>query len=155
MAYIRYKEVTKHFNFTREIEVKDVPSYILDYVYDDEILLAGYKVGRDHGIITTKKIVLFDNALSFKPKKEITVIPYKSVSAHSVVFYATSAKVYLLLDSGYPLLLKFSSMDAEDKVRLRLLYNAMSAAICGQTVPNKIVKKIINNDFEFNKNKED
>ena len=47
------------------------------------------------------------------------------------------------------------SMDAEDKVRLRLLYNAMSAAICGQTVPNKIIKKIINNDFEFKKNKED
>ena len=36
MAYVRYKEVTKHFNFTKEVEVKDLPSYILDYVYDDE-----------------------------------------------------------------------------------------------------------------------
>ena len=155
MAYVRYKEVTKHFNFTKEVEVKDLPSYILDYVYDDETLLAGYKVGRDHGIITTKKIVLFDNSISLKPKKEITVIPYKSVTAHSVVFYATSAKIYLLLESGYPLLLKVSNMTAEDKVRLRLLYNAMSAAICGQTVPNKIIKKIINNDFEIKKDKED
>ena len=155
MAYVRYKEVTKHFNFTREIELKDIPSYILDYVYDDEVLLAGYKVGRDHGIVTTKKIVLFDNTISLKPKKEITVIPYRSVTAHSVVFYSTSAKVYLLLESGYPVLLKFSNMDTEDKVRLRLLYNAMSAAICGQTVPTKIVKKIINSDFEIKKDKED
>lgn len=155
MAYVRYKEVTKHFNFTKEIEIKNVPSYILDYVYDDETLLAGYKVGRDHGIITTKKIVLFDNTISLKPKKEITVIPYKSVTAHSVVFYSTSAKVYLLLESGYPVLLKFSNMNTEDKVRLRLLYNAMSAAICGQIIPNKIIKKIINNDFEIKKDKEE
>ena len=63
MAYVRYKEVTKRFRFSEKIDFKDVPSYILQYVYDDEILLSGYKVGRDHVIITSKKIILFDNSL--------------------------------------------------------------------------------------------
>lgn len=155
MAYIRYKEVTKHFNFTKVLNIKNLPSYVKDYAYEDEIILAAYKVGRDHGIITDKKIVLFDNSLSFKPKKEITTIPYHSVSAHSIVFYSASAEIYLLLDSGYPLLLKFANVNGEDKVRLRLLYNAMSAVICNQKIPDKIIKRLIENDFEFNKNKED
>lgn len=155
MAYIRYKEVTKHFNFTRPIDKKNLPSYVLDYLYENEILLAGYKVGRDHGIITNKKIVLFDNSISFKPKKEITAIPYHAVSAHSIIFHPSSAEIYLLLDSGYPLLLKFVNLKSEDKVKLRLLYNAMSAVICRQEIPKKVLNKIINNDFDYDDNKEE
>lgn len=156
MAYIRYKEVTKHFNFKKALDVKNLPSYVKDYVYEDEIILAAYKVGKDHGIITDKKIVLFDNSISFKPKKEITTIPYHSVSAHSVIFHVTTAEIYLLLDSGYPLLLKFANMDSEDKVRLRLLYNAMSGFICKQKLSDDLIKRLVNNEFGFNKkNKED
>ena len=55
MAYIRYKEVTKHFNFSKVVELKSLPSYVSDYVYDSETILAAYKVGRDHGMITDKK----------------------------------------------------------------------------------------------------
>ena len=155
MAYIRYKEVTKHFNFSKVVELKNLPSYVSDYAYDTEIILAAYKVGRDHGMITDKKIVLFDNSLSFNPKKEITTIPYRSISAHSVIFHNSTAEIYLLLDSGHPLLLKFSNMSAEDKVRLRLLYNAMSAIICGEKIPNTILKKLLDKDFSIKKNKED
>ena len=55
MAYIRYKEVTKHFNFSKVVELKSLPSYVSDYAYDSETILAAYKVGRDHGMILTKK----------------------------------------------------------------------------------------------------
>lgn len=156
MAYIRYKEVTKHFNFSKVVELKSLPSYVSDYAYDSETILAAYKVGRDHGMITDKKIVLFDKSISFRPKKEITTIPYRSISAHSVIFHNNTAEIYLLLDSGHPLLLKFSNMSAEDKVRLRLLYNAMSSIICGEKIPNTILKKLLDKDFSIKtKNKED
>ncbi|MDE6284228.1 MAG: PH domain-containing protein [Bacilli bacterium] len=151
MAYIRYKEVAKNFNFTKALDLDSIPSYIKDYVYDDEILLAVYKVGKDHGIITDKKLVLFDNSLSFGTKKEITIIPYRCVTAHSVIFHPTSAEIYLLLETSNPLLLKFVDMNDSDKFRLRLLYNVMSASICGQKIPNQVLKKLINNDFSFSK----
>ena len=149
MAYIRYKEVTKHFNFTKALDLSEIPFYGKDYIYNDETLLAVYKVGKDHGLITDKKIVLFDYALSFGGKKEITTIPYRAVSAHSIVFRSTSAEIYLLLETGNPLLLKFVNMKDTDKFRLRLLYNAMSAVICNQKIPSQIVEKLIRNDFYF------
>ncbi len=151
MAYIRYKEVTKHFNFTKALDLSEIPSYAKDYVYDDETLLAVYKVGKDHGLITDKKMVLFDNSLSFGGRKEVTTIPYHAVSAHSIIFRSTAAEIYLLLETGNPLLLKFVSMRDADKVRLRLLYNAMSARICNQEIPKSIVKRLTLNDFEFKK----
>lgn len=151
MAYIRYKEVTKNFNFTKALNFNEIPSYAADYIFEDEILISVYKVGRDHGLITDKKIVLFDNSLSFGIRKEITTIPYRAVSAHSIIFKASSAEIYLLLETGNPLLLKFVNMKAEDKVRLRLLYNAISAKICNQEIPRDVVRKLLNNDFGFKK----
>ena len=61
MAYVRYKEVTKHFNFLRVISKDNLPLYIKHYVKDDEIILSTYETSRDHGIFTDKKIILFDN----------------------------------------------------------------------------------------------
>ena len=47
-------------------------------------------------------------------------------------------------------------MSSEDKVRLRLLYNAMSSIICGEKIPNTILKKLLDKDFSIKtKNKED
>lgn len=149
MAYIRYKEVTRDFNFTKALDADSVPSYVKNYIYDDEILLAVYKVGKDHGIITDKKIVLFDNTQSFGTRKEITTVPYRAVTAHSVIFHSSSAEIYLLLETSNPMLLKFVNMDDVDKLRLRLLYNAISASICGQKIPNQVLKKLINSDFDF------
>lgn len=149
MAYIKYKEVTKHFNFTKALSLKEIPAYGKDYIYDDEVLLAVYKVGNDHGLITDKKMILFDNSLSFPPKKEVTTIPYHSISAHSIIFHPTTTEIYLLLDSGHPLLLKFSNMKDIDKRKIRLLYNAMSAVICKQKIPTKILQQLLSDHIEF------
>ena len=83
------------------------------------------------------------------------IIPYTSVSLHSIIFGKTSAKIYLLLDSGHPLLLRFSNMDINDKSNLRFIYNAMSAAICGQKIPNEIIKKVSANGFNNKEKKEE
>ena len=53
------------------------------------------------------------------------------------------------------MLLKFVNLKSEDKVKLRLLYNAMSAVICRQEIPKKVLDKIINNDFDYDDNKEE
>jgi hypothetical protein len=151
MAYIRYKEVTKHFNLTKVLDKNNLPYYVTDYVCDGEILLAAYQVGRDHGIITDKKIVLFDDSNLFGIRKKITSIPYKSVTAHSIIFYKTRAELYLLLESGHPLLLKFSNLDCKDKVRLRLLYNAMSASICNLKISNEVIDRLLNNKLDYDK----
>ena len=33
MAYIKYKELTKYFNFNKIIEIDDLPEYVTDYIY--------------------------------------------------------------------------------------------------------------------------
>ena len=99
--------------------------------------------------------MLFDYTPFVKPNKAITIIPYRAVSTHSIIFYKDYAKFYMLLDSGNPLLLRFSNLGSEDKVRLRLLCNAISAAICNQEIPKKVIDRIIHNDLGFKKDKED
>ena len=32
MAYVKYKELTKYFNFNKEIEKDRLPKYVTDYV---------------------------------------------------------------------------------------------------------------------------
>ncbi len=148
MAYIRYKAVTRDFNFSNSIELENIPTYGKDYVYDNETILAAYKVGRDISIITDKKIMLFDNSIKLKNKKEVTTVPYTAVTAHSIMFHSNSSEIYLLLSTGNPLLLKFVNMDETDKYKLRLLYNAMSSCICSGKVPNDILKKLTTENFE-------
>ena len=142
MVYARYKAVTKEFNFSKVIPLDNIPFYGKDYVYDDEIVLAAYTVGRDIGMITTHKIIIFDNSTSFGSKKEITTVPYSTITAHSIMFHATATEIYLLLETGNPLLLKFVNLKGEDKYRLRLLYNAISASICGQNIPKRIIEEL-------------
>jgi hypothetical protein len=60
----------------------------------------------------------------------------------------------MLLDSGYPLMLKFTNLKARDKVRIRLLYSAISAVVCNQKIPDDIMKRLINEDFDFKDRKE-
>ena len=86
MAYIKVKELTQFFNFSKHINTEDLPYYVFDYVYENENVLVSYKTFRDHGVFTTEKIVLFDNRLSFSPFKEIYTIPYHNISALYVKF---------------------------------------------------------------------
>lgn len=147
MAYIRYKAVTRDFNFSKSIELQNIPSYGKDYVGENEMVLAAYNVGKDISIITDKKIIIFDNEKKLKNKKEITTVPYNSVTAHSIMFHSSSCEIYLLLNTGNPMLLKFVDMLDIDKYRLRLVYNVMSASICGVKVSKDIINKLTTEDF--------
>lgn len=149
MSYIKYKEITKYFYFSRYLEKDKLPKYINDYVFEDETILVSYKTLRDHGIFTDKKIVLFDTKVSFNNTKEIFTIPYTTISSVSVIFKPSGAEMSLFLESGYPLRLKFINMDDADKARLRILYNIIQRVITKQPLPKDEVLKLAENKFNF------
>lgn len=149
MAYIKYKEVTKYFNFSKALDKKTLPKYVYDYLFNNEHILVSYRTSRDYGIFTDKKIVLFDNTVKLGMKKQVFTIPYKSISTYSIVYKPRGAEVSLFLDSGYPLRLKFVSMTDIDKLRLRYLYSAMSKIIMGEKLEAEELIRLENDDFSF------
>lgn len=121
MAYIKYKELTKYFNFNKEIEISTLPNYVTDYLYEDEKIVKAYKTKRDKGIFTNSRMVLFD-VNPFTNNKKIHVIPYKSISSGAILFNKFNAHIYFSFDSGYQIKLVFVGLNSKDKTELRKLY---------------------------------
>ncbi len=149
MFYVKYKEITKKFNFSKVINKSELPGYIKHYVLDDEKILVAYKTSRDHGIFTDKKIILFDSVSKIKIKKQMYTIPYKSISTISIIFEENNALLNLLLDCGYPIKLKFINVEPDDKVRLRILYTCINRIISNQEPAKQDIKKLMNDDIHF------
>ena len=116
MAYVKYKELTKYFNFNKEIDKDNLPKYVLDYVDDGEVIYKAYKTMSD------RRMILFD----FKPigkNKKIHILPYKSISSGAILFKISSGAILLSFDSGYQMRLNFVKMDASAKTELRKLFS--------------------------------
>ena len=121
MAYIKYKELTKYFNFNKEIEIKDLPKYVLDYTTSKEKIYKAYKTLRDKAVFTDKRMILFDVNLASTNKK-VHIIPYKSISTAAISFRTNKAYMLISFDSGYQIRLNFIKLDANSKTELRKLY---------------------------------
>ena len=121
MAYIKYKELTKYFNFNREISVDNLPVYVTDYVSEKEKIYKAYKTRRDKALFTDKRMILFD-VDPITNSKKIHIIPYEAISTGAVLFKRTSGAILLSFDSGYQLKLNFVSLSPTDKTELRKLY---------------------------------
>ncbi len=147
MGYIKYRAVTKPFNFSKVIESKELPAYVKQYIREEQILSA-YKTSRDHGIFTDKKIVLFDN---YAKRKQIYTIPYKSISTLSVIFDENSAELSLFLNSGYPVRLKFIEMTGVDKLRLRIIYTCINRLVNDQEPIKMDMERLLTNDISLSK----
>ena len=124
MAYIKYKELTKYFNFSKEIDIKDLPNYVTDYVDKDENIYKAYKTTRDKAIFTDKRMILFD-VNPIVSSKKIHIIPYSSISSGAVLFKFKSGAILLSFDSGYQLKLNFIKMTPQGKTELRKLFTYM------------------------------
>ena len=122
MAYIKYKELTKYFNFSKEIPIDNLPNYVTDYLDPNESIYKAYKTTRDKAIFTNQRMILFDVA-PLSSSKKIHIIPYKSISSGAVLFRFTSGAILLSFDSGYQLKLNFVKMSANDKTELRNLFS--------------------------------
>jgi len=122
MAYIKYKELTKYFNFNGELEIDSLPNYVTDYLSSGETIVKAYKTSRDKGIFTNKRMILFDvNPLN--GSKKIHIIPYSSISSGAILFNLKTAAILFSFDSGYQLKLNFVRLDANEKTELRKLYS--------------------------------
>ncbi len=122
MAYIKYKELTKYFNFSKEIDPKELPSYVTDYLSSKETIFKAYKTTRDKAIFTNTRMILFDvNPLS--NSKKIHIIPYESISSGAVLFKLNTAAILLSFDSGYQLKLNFIRVSPPNKTELRKLFS--------------------------------
>ena len=64
MAYIKFKELTKYFDFKIETEPKDLPEYVIEYSSKEEKIILGYKNSKDYILFTDKKMVLFDRDMA-------------------------------------------------------------------------------------------
>ncbi len=145
MGYVKYKAITKEFNFSGIIDKKDLPAYVKQYIRE-ELILVAYKTSRDHGVFTDKKVILFDN---FGKRKQIYTIPYKSISTLSIIFDDTESFLDLFLDSGYPINLRFINTSAEDKLRLRILYTCVNRLINNQEPLEIDLTRLLNNDIHL------
>lgn len=146
MVYVKHKEITKIFDFSKFLKNEELPGYIRHYIHEDEQILAAYKTSRDHGVFTANKMVLFDNVDSCK---QMYTIAYSSISTISVSFEDEIAELNIFLDSGYPLRLRFVNVKPEDKIRLRLLYTCINRIISGQDPYQKDIQRLISNDVSF------
>ena len=124
MAYMKFKELTKYFDFYKEVPVDELPDYTTEYVRSDEKILLGYKTLRDHAIFTDKTMILFDRDLVGETKR-IHVIPYASISTSVITFKPGKAEILLSLDSGYQLRIHFINMNHDKKENLKVVYKSM------------------------------
>lgn len=121
MAYMKYKELTKYFNFRKEIDTDDLPKYVTDYLVKDENVISAYKTRKDKGIFTNKRAILFDLRW-FGLIKTIHIVPYKSISSSAIAYKTNKVSLYFSMDSGYPIKLNFINMSPKGKMHLRKLY---------------------------------
>ena len=121
MAYIKYKELTKYFNFNKELNIDDLPTYVTDYFDKGEKAIQAYRTTRDKGAFTNKRMILFDvNPIS--RSKKIHIIPYSSISSGAIRFNLNTASILFSFESGYQMELKFIQLDSKGKTELRKLF---------------------------------
>lgn len=143
----KLRNITKHFQFSKVVEQKDLPAYVKQYIKNEQVLTS-YKTKKDYGVFTDNKIILFDNKSD--SKKNYT-IPYKSISSLSIVFSKDTSQLNLYMDSGYPVNLKFTNMSGTDKLRLRILYTCIDKIINNQEPIQEDMNNLINNTVKLKK----
>ena len=125
MAYIKFKELSKYFDFKTEVESENLPEYAREYVESNEAILLGYKNLKDYVVFTDKKMVLFDRDSLAVYYKKIHIIPYKSVSTSAINFKPGKVELLFSLDSGYQLHINFIDMNHDKKERIKSIYKAI------------------------------
>ena len=131
MAYAKFKELTKYFDFKAEVPTSRLPENTTEYVRKDEEILLGYKTHRDHAIFTNKTMILFDRDIVGTYKK-IHMIPYRSISTSAICFKPGKAEILLSLDSGYQMRINFVNMNHEKKEHLKVVYKTMMEESVGK-----------------------
>ena len=122
MAYIKFKELTKYFDFKREVNVGERPEYTLEYVDEEEKVVMAYKNSKDYVVFTDKRLILFDRDTLSLYYKKIHIIPYMSISTSAINFKPGKVELLFSLDSGYQIHLNFIDMHHDKKENIKKVY---------------------------------
>lgn len=125
MAYIKFKELTKYFDFKDEILEENLPDYTKEYVEANEHIVMGYKNSKDYVVFTDKKMILFDRDTLAIYYKKIHIIPYMSISTSAINFKPGKVEILFSLDSGYQLHINFIDMNHDKKENIKKVYKIM------------------------------
>lgn len=125
MAYIKFKELSKYFDFKEEIAIDKLPDYAKEYVSSKETILGSYKNSKDYAVFTDKKMILFDRDTLAVYYKKIHIFPYMSISSSAINFKPGKVELLFSFDSGYQLHINFIEMNHDKKEKLKSIYKIM------------------------------
>lgn len=125
MAYIKFKELSKYFDFKEEISIDNLPDYAREYVSSKETIIGSYKNSKDYVVFTNKKMILFDRDTLAVYYKKIHIFPYSSISSSAINFKPGKVELLFSFDSGYQLHINFIDMNHDKKEKLKSIYKIM------------------------------
>lgn len=125
MAYIKFKELSKYFDFKEEIATDKLPDYAKEYVSSKETIIGSYKNSKDYAVFTDKKMILFDRDTLAVYYKKIHIFPYTSISSSAINFKPGKVELLFSFDSGYQLHINFIEMNHNKKEKLKSIYKIM------------------------------
>lgn len=125
MAYIKFKELAKYFDFKTEVREEELEDYAKEYIDNKEQFVFAYKNNRDYAIFTTKRMILFDRDTLAVYYKKIHIIPYSSISTSAINYKPGKVEILLSLDSGYQMHLNFIEMNHDKKENIKRIYKLM------------------------------
>lgn len=126
MAYMKFKELTKYFDFKEEIlDIRLLPEYAKEYVEDNEQIILAYKNSKDFALFTDKKMLLFDRDVLGMHYKKVHVVPYKSISSGAINYLVGKVEMLFSLDSGYQMHINFVGMNHDKKENLKKVFKIM------------------------------
>ena len=112
MAYMKFKELTKYFDFKTEIlDISALPEYTREYVSEVE------------------KMILFDRDALAVHYKKIHIVPYKSISTSAINYMRGKVELLFSLDSGYQLHINFIGTNHDQKENLKKIYQIMMNSV--------------------------
>ena len=127
MAYIKFKELTKYFDFRLEVDTKNLPEYTIEYLNANEDVLLAYKNSRDYALFTGERMILFDRDALGLYYKKIHIIPYNRISTCAINFKPVKVELLCSLDSGYQMHLNFIDMNHDKKEKIKEIFKIMMA----------------------------
>ncbi len=126
MAYIKFKELTKYFDFKEEIiDIETLPEYVKEYVYEKEKIILAYKNSKDYAVFTDKRMLLFDRDPLAVYYKKVHVVPYRSISTSAINYMPGKVELLFSLDSSYQLHINFVGMNHQKKENLKQVFRLM------------------------------
>lgn len=128
MAYIKFKELTKYFDFKIEVGFDNLTDYAKEYISNKEKFILAYKNSKDFVVFTDKRLILFDRDPMAAYYKKIHIIPYYSISSSAINYKPGKVELLLSLDSGYQLHINFIDMNHDKKENIKAVYKIMMTA---------------------------